>query len=105
MDSLHIVANQNAPLGFPYYVLTGSTGGSQDVVKKYGFEHENFTVEFGHGKTRNLGAAKLVENLLFFSPRAIPQLLVAKELTEPLREDDDYGAFSKHIATTMLTLS
>ena len=98
-----MVANQEYSPGFSVLCIdSGSTDGSQDVVKKYGFELlEILPSEFGHGKTRNLGAAETYgEFIVFLTHDAIPATTSwLKELTEPLREDSMIaGAFSKHIA-------
>ena len=81
---------------------SGSTDGSQDVARKHGFRvHEISPPDFGHGRTRNLGAqmsdAKFVA---FLTHDAIPaDTGWLARLVQPLRDDPKVaGVFSRHIA-------
>ena len=81
---------------------SGSTDGSQDIAERYGFRVIEIPAsEFGHGKTRNFGAAQSNSKyIIFLTHDAVPaNEKWLSELVRPLEEDHKVaGAFSKHIA-------
>lgn len=80
---------------------SGSVDGSQEIAQKHGCRMiEIPAAEFGHGKTRNFGAAQSQsEFIIFLTHDAIPANdHWLSEIVRPLQEDPDVaGAFSRHI--------
>ena len=100
---LQAVCRQQTP--WPYEVLvidSGSRDGSQAVVRDLGIRlHEIPPAEFGHGKTRNLGASLTTGDfIVFITQDALPadehwlnHLVSAAELSP-----NTAGAFGRHLA-------
>lgn len=101
-DVLTTVMDQQAPWPFDLLVIdSGSRDGSQDRVRNLDIRlHEIKPEDFGHGKTRNLGASLTAgEFIVFLTQDALPanrewlsRLVAAAELTT-----DTAGAFGKHL--------
>lgn len=100
---LDAVLAQRTPWPFELLVIdSGSRDGSQQRVKDRGIRlHEIPPREFGHGRTRNLGAALTTgEFIVYLTHDALPadehwlaRLVAAAELSE-----DTAGAFGRHFA-------
>ena len=99
---LNMVFNQKTK--YKYEVIcvdSGSSDQTVDIIKKYPcklFEIES--QEFGHGKTRNYGAAKGTgEFIMFLTQDAIPanEYWMESFVTAMKQDDDIAGAFGKHI--------
>jgi len=100
---LQAVLAQQTP--WPYDILvidSGSRDGSTGIVRELGIRlHEIPPAEFGHGKTRNLGASLTTgEFIVFITQDALPtdvhwlyNLVAAAELTPTTA-----GAFGRHLA-------
>ena len=58
-EVLHTICEQQTDYQYEVICIdSGSTDGTQDMVRAYGFKlYEILPQEFGHGKTRNLGAS------------------------------------------------
>jgi rhamnosyltransferase len=89
----------------PFSVLiidSGSTDGSDQVALSKGFHVQHIAAEsFGHGRTRNLGAAQCTsEYIVFLTQDAIPQGHDwLTNLLAPMRQDPEVaGVFARHIA-------
>jgi rhamnosyltransferase len=99
---------QKAAWSFEIVIIdSGSTDGSIEWLSQLSEQHENLVVkqipksEFGHGKTRNLGAAVASgENLAFITQDAMPaNRHWLQTLVEDLLSDNDSaGVFGRHIA-------
>jgi rhamnosyltransferase len=100
---LDAVLTQNTDWPFELLVIdSGSRDGSQQRVRERGIRlHEIPPAEFGHGRTRNLGAALTSgEFIVFLTHDALPadahwlaRLVAAAELST-----DTAGAFGRHFA-------
>ena len=81
---------------------SGSQDGSADIVLQHGFRLVRIpSSEFGHGRTRNLGAEiAQTEFIVFLTHDAVPaDNSWLHELVKPMRDDPQVaGVFSRHIA-------
>ena len=102
-EVLRAVLSQQTAWPFEVLVIdSGSRDGSQDIVRALGIRlHEIPPEQFGHGRTRNLGAQLTTgEFIVFITQDALPvdehwlaNLVAAAELSP-----DTAGAFGQHMA-------
>lgn len=100
---LDAVCQQETPYNIEIIVIdSGSTDNTMDIVKKYpsvkGIQIK--PEEFGHGKTRSMGADLAKGNyIVFLNADAIPvNTHWLHSLIDPLKENKDVaGVFSRHI--------
>lgn len=99
---LHAIRMQKGNLSYEVICVdSGSTDGSVDIIRTFGCRmYEIAPEEFGHGKTRNLGASYGTgEFIVFLTQDAVPasdEWLLS--LVQAMREDERIaGGFGKHL--------
>ena len=99
---LEAILGQDFPEPFEVTVIdSGSNDDTTDIVKRFNVRlHQIRPDEFGHGRTRNLGAGMAVGRyLVFINADAMPTANTwLRELIAELQPDDVAGAYGRQIA-------